>query len=367
MEWLRWILLAVGIVLIGAVYFSGRGLLRWRNRSQQSAPDVADDLGDEWVGKPRVRRSAEDSASAGDEADDAAVASRTEAEVRSADEDEVPPDFLTQSDFDFTISREPIGTPPADEDVGGTTESGVPDGTPDNAQLPPDPEPEPAAEPPPGPESAPEPEPEPCPEPEPVREPRPEPPPGPSPEAESGRGSSPSRETPAEHDAPDRPAAPEHEDEPEHMIVLYLAAPEGERLVGAQLAVAFARHGLEHGELGIFHARAGGDGSAERPERTTDFSIANAVEPGSFDPATMDTLSTPGVVLFMRVPGPKSPINAFDRMVAVARSLGEELGARVLDDKKIPLTRQEEQHLRDQLRQAIPSMQRARPSDRGRR
>lgn len=338
MEWLRWILLAIGIVLIGAVYLSGRGMLRWRNRSKQAGPDFTDELGEEWVGKPRVRRPAEDSASAADEVDDASGLAE---EARSAGESEAPPDFLTQSDFDFTISREPIGSPPADEG-GGTTEPDARDVTPDTARVPPEPSPEP--------------------------EPAPEPSPESTAEGKSERASSPAREASAGdgQDAPSRHVAPE-EGEPEHMIVLYLVAPEGERLVGAQLAVAFARHGLEHGELGIFHARAGGDGSAERPEQTTDFSIANAVEPGSFDPATMDTLSTPGVVLFMRMPGPKSPINAFDRMVAVARSLGEELGARVLDDKKIPLTRQEEQHLRDQLRQAIPSMQRARPSDRSRR
>ncbi len=359
MEWLRWILLAIGIVLIGAIYLSGRGVLRRRERAQRSGLDSTDDVADEWVGKPRVRRSAEDPAPSVDEPDDAPSVSRPSKAGRLGSEDDTPSDFLTHGDFDFTLSREPVGAPPADDDIGpaGPGSRDAAHADPEHAE--PDPEPEHAE-----------------PEREPAPEPRPEPPPEPTPEprsepgAERDRGPSPAREASAgterddgaRHAAADGEAEPE--EGPEHMIVLYLAAPEGERLVGAQLAAAFARYGLEHGELGIFHARAGGDGSAERPEPATDFSIANAVEPGSFDPATIDTLSTPGVVLFMRVPGPPSPVNAFDRMIATARSLGEELGARVLDEKKIPLTRQEEQHLRDQVRQTLWHV---RPSNRSRR
>ncbi len=154
---------------------------------------------------------------------------------------------------------------------------------------------------------------------------------------------------------PARPAPPEPERvEPDHgrtkptgtadapMVVLFLVAAEGERLVGARLAEAFARHGLEHGEQDIFHARDG-DGA-------TVFSVANAVEPGTFDPATMDTLSTPGLVLVLRLPGPQWAETAFDRMVSTARTLADELGARVLDGNRSTLTRQTEQHLREDLR-----------------
>jgi len=129
-------------------------------------------------------------------------------------------------------------------------------------------------------------------------------------------------------------------DEP--MVVLFLVATEGERLVGARLAEAFARHGLEHGEENIFHARDG-DGAKV-------FSVANAVEPGTFDPATMDTLSTPGLVMVLRLPGPQWAETAFDRMVSTARTLADELGARVLDGNRSTLTRQTEQHLREDLR-----------------
>ncbi|MDZ7786617.1 MAG: cell division protein ZipA C-terminal FtsZ-binding domain-containing protein [Halofilum sp. (in: g-proteobacteria)] len=125
--------------------------------------------------------------------------------------------------------------------------------------------------------------------------------------------------------------------------MLYVVAPRGERLVGARIAEAFARHGLEHGTLDIFHA-------GEQRGPGTVFSVANAVEPGTFDPSTMDTLSTPGLALFMRLPGPQAGETAFDRMVRTARALADELGAQVLDGDHSTLTRQTEQHLRDDLR-----------------
>lgn len=128
----------------------------------------------------------------------------------------------------------------------------------------------------------------------------------------------------------------------ERLESVLVVASGGERLVGSRLQVLFARHGLRYGELGIFHLRD--------PEGRIQFSVANLIEPGTFDPATMDTLSTPGVALFLRLPGPTSAEVAFDRMIATARNMAEELDAHVLDQQQSTLTRQTEQHLREEMR-----------------
>lgn len=153
--------------------------------------------------------------------------------------------------------------------------------------------------------------------------------------------------------APERPSASPERPADERIVVIYVVAPRGERLVGARLYEAFVRHGLEHGELDIFHAR---DDAGY-----TIYSLANGVEPGTFDPATMDTLSTPGVALFLRLPGPPSAEAAFDRMVADARALAEELEAHVLDGRHSTFTRQTEQHLRDEMRELDLRRGRKRP------
>lgn len=129
----------------------------------------------------------------------------------------------------------------------------------------------------------------------------------------------------------------------ERLEALYVVAPRGERFIGSRLQELFEHHGFEHGELDIYHKRDA--------EGRTLFSVANLVEPGTFDPATMDTLSTPGLALFVRLPGPPSAEVAFDRMIVAARGLADALEARVLDQQHSTLTRQTEQHLRDRMRE----------------
>lgn len=130
--------------------------------------------------------------------------------------------------------------------------------------------------------------------------------------------------------------------EEERLEIVYVVAAGGERFVGARLQELFANQGLQHGELEIFHKRDA--------EGRTLFSVANLVEPGTFDPATMDTLSTPGLALFVHLPGPTSAEIAFDRMIGTARALADALEGRVLDQQHSTMTRQTEQHLRDQMR-----------------
>lgn len=141
---------------------------------------------------------------------------------------------------------------------------------------------------------------------------------------------------------PQRNPASPAPDQEERLEVVYVVARSGERFVGAHLQELFANQGLQHGEMDIFH-KHDAEGHAL-------FSVANLVEPGTFDPATMDTVSTPGLALFVRLPGPVSAEIAFDRMIGTARALADSLEGRVLDQQHSTMTRQTEQHLRDQMR-----------------
>jgi cell division protein ZipA len=125
-------------------------------------------------------------------------------------------------------------------------------------------------------------------------------------------------------------------------VVLHVVATEGERLVGARLREALESCGMRHGAYSIFHA--------SDSEGSIVFSAANAVEPGTFDRSTMDTLTTPGIALFMQVPGAQAAETVFDRMLSTARAVADALDAHVLDERHSTLTRQTEQHLREELR-----------------
>jgi len=147
-------------------------------------------------------------------------------------------------------------------------------------------------------------------------------------------------------------AAPAEGPDERQLEAVYVVAARGERFIGSRLQELFEQHDLEHGELDIYHRRDA--------EGHTLFSVANLVEPGTFDPATIDTLSTPGVALFLRLPGPPSAETAFERMMECARALADALDARMLDQQHSTLTRQTEQHLRDRMREFDHQQQRSR-------
>jgi cell division protein ZipA len=130
----------------------------------------------------------------------------------------------------------------------------------------------------------------------------------------------------------------------EKLVVLYLVAPRGKPFRGSALREAFSQAGLKHGDMEIYHRM-----SDEGARGTAVFSIANLVEPGTFDPGEFDRSTTPGISLFMRLPGPVQPIMAFDDFVATARQLSERLGGELRDETRSVLSRQTTEHLREDV------------------
>ncbi|MFU8876621.1 MAG: cell division protein ZipA C-terminal FtsZ-binding domain-containing protein, partial [Wenzhouxiangellaceae bacterium] len=98
------------------------------------------------------------------------------------------------------------------------------------------------------------------------------------------------------------------------------------------------------GEMKIFHRR-------HRGETQPVFSMANITRPGYFDPAGWNLFETPGVSLFMRLPGPVSALDAWDAMQATGKRLAELLDADLLDDAQCLLTRQRSAQIREQMRE----------------
>jgi FtsZ-interacting cell division protein ZipA len=140
---------------------------------------------------------------------------------------------------------------------------------------------------------------------------------------------------------------------PEKIITLFVLAPTGVPFRGSFLMEAMSDAGLQYGDMQIFHRiekQAGRD--------DTLFSIANIVEPGTFEPNRMDGFTTPGVVLILQLPGPVDAIKAFDAMVTAARSLAKSLQGSLCDATRSVLTNQTISHMREevvdyQLRQRV--------------
>jgi cell division protein ZipA len=128
------------------------------------------------------------------------------------------------------------------------------------------------------------------------------------------------------------------------VVTLYVRARDDRRISGLSLLDAAIKAGLRFGEMKIFHRRHRG---ATRPV----FSMANITRPGSFDPSGWNLFETPGVALFMTLPGPVSALDAWDAMLATGQRLSELLDADLLDDNQCLLTRQRISQIREEMRE----------------
>jgi cell division protein ZipA len=97
--------------------------------------------------------------------------------------------------------------------------------------------------------------------------------------------------------------------------------------------------------MGIFHRLV-----ENHPERGPIFSLANLVKPGSFDLNNLAAIRTPGVSLFMTLPGPVPALDAWDTLLPAAQRMAELLDAVLLDEERNALGRQRIAHLREELR-----------------
>lgn len=131
----------------------------------------------------------------------------------------------------------------------------------------------------------------------------------------------------------------------DRIVSLFVMAREDERFRGADLIVAMEKAGLEFGDMGIFHRLLDG-----KPELGPVFSVANVVKPGSFDMDGIVELQTPGLSLFITLPGPVPALDAWDAMLPTAQRLAELLDGQVLDEEHNALGRQRIAHIRDDLR-----------------
>lgn len=128
-------------------------------------------------------------------------------------------------------------------------------------------------------------------------------------------------------------------------VAITVMAREGQRFAGADLWRWLQSLDLEHGEMGIFHRRERGKSRRAPPL----YSVANVVKPGTFDPDDMAEMTTPGVAMFLQLPGPDDPGAAFEEMIRAARKLAEGLNGVVCDDTRSTLTGQVINHMRERI------------------
>ena len=134
----------------------------------------------------------------------------------------------------------------------------------------------------------------------------------------------------------------------ERIIIISIVAADDQLFSGDALQKAFEKNDLQHGDKGIFH-RLVRRNSIDEPV----FSLANMVKPGDFGNGDLRGFSTPGVTLFLELPGPVESMEAFDDFVQTAERLAVELGGQLHDQKHCVITHQALMQMREQLAESL--------------
>lgn len=126
------------------------------------------------------------------------------------------------------------------------------------------------------------------------------------------------------------------------VISIYLMARRGTMIEGQKLYDALKAKGIMRGDMQIFHR-------INPISKIALYSVANAVNPGTFDFANIKALKVPGVVFFMQLEGLDHPVQAFEDMRRVASDVAELLGCEIKDENRSVVGSQTFDHYRERI------------------
>ena len=132
---------------------------------------------------------------------------------------------------------------------------------------------------------------------------------------------------------------------PKTTIALTILAPRHQLFKGVDIQAAAEEGGFLLSEAGLFERHPEGATSMYTPV----FSLAHLRKPGSFQPETLDELATPGLLVFMTLPGPLDGMKALDLLVLAVDHVARKLGGVICDEHRHKLTNQGLLNLRDRV------------------
>lgn len=129
------------------------------------------------------------------------------------------------------------------------------------------------------------------------------------------------------------------------VLVLNVTAKDGRVFSGDDLLHILITSGLKFGDMNIFHKRLSKDNQG-----AVVFSVANMLNPGTFDLNNMDEFTTLGISFFLALPTPINNLDAFEQMLGVAQRIRDTLGGDLKDDHRNGMTAQTIEHYRQRIR-----------------
>ncbi len=143
-----------------------------------------------------------------------------------------------------------------------------------------------------------------------------------------------------------KPSGGKHAKSPkdiDEVIVVNVLQKGEEVFQGDKLQKLVEACGMQLGEMSIYHRH-----EYDFDKGPVQFSMANVMEPGTFETEMMDT---PGVCFFIRLPGPDDSLQAFEYMVETAQAIVRNLGGELKDERHSVMTAQTIEHCRQRIRE----------------
>ncbi|MCB1737067.1 MAG: cell division protein ZipA C-terminal FtsZ-binding domain-containing protein [Gammaproteobacteria bacterium] len=150
---------------------------------------------------------------------------------------------------------------------------------------------------------------------------------------------------------PKRPEPPV-KSTPELILVLHVMAPRGSHFSGDEVREALKSQKLTLGDNGLYQVLP-----AHRATTTPVVCVANMLEPGVLTDAELADLQTPGLSLFLRLPGPVEGVEALETLLTTAQAISRHLQGEMRDQARNRLTRQSISHMHEQVLEHARRMQ----------
>ena len=128
-------------------------------------------------------------------------------------------------------------------------------------------------------------------------------------------------------------------------VALTVMAPRGQPFMGPRIQAVAEELNFRLNADGVFERFPDRETAGDAPI----FGMAHLRKPGAFDAQTLPDLSTPGLLLFMSLPGPLEGTEALDLLVISADHLARNLGGTICDEHQNRLTNPMLVRLRNQV------------------
>ena len=129
------------------------------------------------------------------------------------------------------------------------------------------------------------------------------------------------------------------------VLVLNVVAKDGRVFAGDDLLEVLITSGLKFGDMNIFHKRL-----SKEHQNMVIYSVANMLNPGTFDLNNMDDFTTLGISFFLALPTAINNLDAFEKMLGVAQEIRDTLDGDLKDDHRNGMTGQTIEHYRQRIR-----------------